>query len=289
MSIGVPVCTHYDGPPIHRIILLGASNLTAGLPFILPTLRAAFNAPLDVFAALGHGRSYGTWSRVLHRELPGIAECGLWNALRLEWPRSTEESLRNDQAGGLLCTIPATRPFALITDVGNDLLYGASPQQIAGWVENCLKRLTEQDAYVVLTTLPMASVERLSAWRYQFTRMIFFPGKGAPWTEMKRRAVALNDRLRELAKQYETQVVEPPGDWYGFDPIHIRYTKRKQAWRQILSQWPGMDLSRHVIRISVGQHLRLQGHQPELRRVFGREQTTPQPLHGLDGVTVWLY
>ena len=48
---------------------------------IVATLQSADSAPLEIFAADGHGRSYGMASRVLGRELPGILECRLWETL----------------------------------------------------------------------------------------------------------------------------------------------------------------------------------------------------------------
>ena len=55
-----------------RVILLGASNLTRAISTVIGIAQATLDGPLDIVAALGHGRSYGMWSRVLFRELPGI-------------------------------------------------------------------------------------------------------------------------------------------------------------------------------------------------------------------------
>ena len=120
--------------PVLRAVLLGASNLRMGFPWVLSRLRAGAGGPVEVIAALGHGRSYGTWSRLLWvRQLPGIAGCGLWTDL--------------DRRASL-------PTLALITDVGNDLLYGAPVPEIAGWVEACLERLRERQVEAILTLLP---------------------------------------------------------------------------------------------------------------------------------------
>src|SRR5688572_31021942 len=110
--------------PALRAILLGASNLKISLPPLLAGLRRRAGGPVEAFIACGHGRSYGAWSRFLFvRRLPGIAGCGLWPALEASPP------LRN------------VRRVALLTDAGNDLVYGASPEEIAGWIGTCLDRL----------------------------------------------------------------------------------------------------------------------------------------------------
>ncbi len=103
-----------------RVVLLGASNLTRGVSTVIETAAAYWGRPLEVFAALGHGRSYGAASSVMGRELPGIVQCGLWEDLRRQGAAATA---------------------ALITDVGNDLLYGAPPEVIADWVQQCAERL----------------------------------------------------------------------------------------------------------------------------------------------------
>jgi hypothetical protein len=104
-----------------RIVFLGASNLTVGLGTVLATARARLGPePVEVFVAAGHGRAYGRWSRVAIRGLPAIVDCGLWRAL--------------DRG-----TAPAT--YALVTDIGNDLAYGATAAELAGWVGTCVERL----------------------------------------------------------------------------------------------------------------------------------------------------
>jgi len=253
-----------------RVVLLGASNLTLGFPHVAGRLVAGWSEPLHVFAAHGHGRSYGTWSRVLVRSLPGIVQCGLWNDLRQT--RATESPIS-----------------ALVTDVGNDLLYGASPGTIVNWVSQCLDRLADERAEIVVTLLPLASVLRLSAWRYHLTRICFFPGRGPAWGEMRERAHELNDRLRTLAEAHGAHVVEPPLDWYGFDPIHVHRGRRREAWQRILSGWPSFQGANAASGLSWSQSLRLLGAPPAERRWLGWARRAGQPAFRLGSATVSLY
>jgi hypothetical protein len=103
-----------------RLVALGASNLTRGLPELLRAAGSGSPAPTEFLCALGLGRSYGLRSRVLFRSLPSILECGLWSRLSELPPASTT---------------------ALVTDVGNDILYGASVGSLSSWVEECVARL----------------------------------------------------------------------------------------------------------------------------------------------------
>ena len=94
-----------------RVVLLGASNLTKGIGTVVETACRTWGQPLEVHAALGHGRSYGRTTSLLGRQLPGILECGLWPALE---------------------RTPGVPTAALVTDIGNDLLYGEPVGQIVG-------------------------------------------------------------------------------------------------------------------------------------------------------------
>ncbi|MCA9267996.1 MAG: hypothetical protein KDA41_05970, partial [Planctomycetales bacterium] len=127
-------------PPARRLVLLGASNLARGVVSAVDAARAVWGEPLDVMAALGHGRSYGRKSCVLGRSLTGVAQCALWDELAAR---------------------PRLPTAAVVTDVGNDILYGVSNKKILDWVARCLSRLASADARVVLTGLPIASLAAL--------------------------------------------------------------------------------------------------------------------------------
>lgn len=258
------------GPAARQIVLLGASNVAIGFPLAVRLLQAGFRERFHFFGAFGHGRSYGTWSTVLRRALPGIAGCGLWDALNQP-------------------PAPASGRFALVTDVGNDLIYGASPAQIAEWVEECLQRLAAAHAHIVLTRLPLASVRLLSPWRFACTRTLFFPFSGATLPIMLEQACELDGHLQELGRRYGASLIEPPGAWYGFDPIHIRYTRRGEAWRTLFSSWPGFEADTPPAPLSPRMRARLRLLRPAVRRLFGREQRTAQPALESERLVVSLY
>ncbi len=256
---------------MRQVVLLGASNLTISFPLVLESLRSSSNGPLSVLAAHGHGRSYGMRSRVLARSLPGIIQCDLWDALK-------------NRPG----TVPP--PEALLTDVGNDLLYGAKVSTIVGWVETCLERLAEHRTHVVLTLLPVASVERLSVWRYQMTRMLFFPRSGnTSLATMLDQVRDLNERLTQLGRRFNVHIVVPQDEWYGFDPIHIRRGRRMEAWRQIFAGWPSTTESSPMIKASWCRSFQLWKLRPAERHLAGRRQTTPQPVLQFGETTISLF
>ncbi|HVG08982.1 MAG TPA: hypothetical protein VNM67_14860 [Thermoanaerobaculia bacterium] len=248
-----------------RVVLLGASNLKIGFPRVLARLRGSAPEPVEVLAALGHGRSYGTWSRLAWvRLLPGIVQCGLWEELERRPPLQT---------------------VALVTDVGNDLLYGVPVPTIAGWVGTCLERLARQEAEIIVALLPLTTLENVSPVRYHLARQILFPGRrAAPWSAVLESARELNERLRRLGLEHGARLVEPSPSWYGIDPIHVRRSMRSQAWNQMLDH----PLLPRGGQLAGGGRLPLFG-SAELR-LFGVPLRNPQPVCRFkDGSTVALY
>lgn len=256
-------------PALRRIVLLGASNLARALPVVLDQARSAWGAPLEVFAALGHGRSYGRESHVLGRSLPGILNCGLWPALA--------ERPKGDVA-------------ALLTDVGNDIVYGAAPATILEWVAACLERLAAIQARTVVTLLPMAGISALPRWRFRLLRFCFVPGCRLSLAEVLERAEIVQHGLAELAAQFGAGIVRPRSSWYGFDPIHLSRHVWPEAWSEIFSPWS--DALEHAPRSQdkTTRALYFLSLWPEQQRLFGIRQRFAQPCGRLrDGTTIALY
>lgn len=254
--------------PSHRVVILGASNVSRSIGTIVGRARQFCPGELEILIAAGHGRSYGVWSSVLGRSLPGIRDCGLWEAL---------------------ACLPERPTSALVTDIGNDLLYEQPPKQIAGWVESCLVRLTAVGARTVVTELPLLNLVRLSAARFQFFRRLFAPRCRLTQVELSARARQLNELVLQLAANMELSIVAPRREWYGLDPIHIQYRRARRAWGEVLAPWrhdaPDVALPRSL---SVALYLR--SLLPAERRLGGRLQCRAQPVGKLaDGTTIALY
>jgi len=258
-----------SAPPPRRVVLLGASNLTRGISTVVDTARRVWGAPLEVLAALGHGRSYGLTSAVLGRKLPGILQCGLWDALS---------------------ALPPANTAALVTDVGNDILYGASVESILDWVEECVERLGPTNVPIVLTLPPTATVTALSQWRYTFIRTCAFPSCRLSRNDAFSRAEQLDAGLQELAARRGLRAVRPRSEWYGFDPIHIRRSHWPVAWNEVLSGWRTEARATNLARGSFAQWLYLRSRAPAQRTIFGFEQRAAQPCGRLrDGTTIAIY
>jgi len=207
----------YRETPKNRIVLLGASNLTLSLRLVIHLMQQRFGGPSEILSAIGHGRAYGVSSQMLLRELPGIAASGLWRQLD---------------------SIEVLPTYALLTDIGNDILYESAPEKILRRVEWCVSQLQKQSAQIVVTNLPMASIQSLSKRRYLFFRNIFYPFCRLPRSETVSRARAVHQGLIDLASCRNFTLYEQEPFWFGPDGIHVHYWKRRAFYRDVLEQFP---------------------------------------------------
>ena len=247
-----------------RVVLLGASNLIMALPRVVSAVRHVVAGPFDLLVAAGHGRSYGSRSRVVARGLEGIAECGLWPALEVAEPTSTT--------------------MALLTDIGNDVAYGFSPAVIESWVETCLQRLQRARAKTVVTRLPLQTIRHMGPLRFHVVKAVLFPTRPVTRLQVLDRAEELDGRLVRLGERYGCRSLTPSPEWFGFDGIHIGSRALPQAWGEIVATLFGKRATAAQGRTD------LPSTAPELVTWFGRSMHHPQPASVLaDGSTVSLY
>ena len=255
--------------PTRRVVLLGASNLALGISTVVETAQLLFGEPLDIMVAMGHGRSYGAESSVLGRKISGIFSAGLWDDLTRRPPLPT---------------------VALVTDIGNDVLYGEPVNRLLKWVEECLDRLVAVHATTVVTELPLASLQTLERWRFRVLQRLIFPRSSITFEDASARAEAVNSGVVRAGQDREMAVFSGKSAWYGLDPIHIRRRFWSVAWPEILSNWQGERVARVVPRGSLRRWFYLQTRVPQQRSIWCLRQHRDQPSGRFsDGTLISLY
>jgi hypothetical protein len=256
-------------PP--AFVVLGASNVSRGLARLVAAARGRQAGPLDLFVAAGHGRSYGANSRVFMRCLPSILWSGLWRALDRE-------------------RVGLERPgSALVTDIGNDLLYGFSVDQLASWVRESLVRLTERGLRIAITRLPLASIDRVGPVRYRALRTCYVPGCTLSLPELKNAATRMDDAVVELAAEFRATLLDQPADWYGLDAIHVRRSRLDDLWQRAGDAW-GLPAAAGRPRASLGEWARIGSRAAEVRSLFHAMRYTPQPSYrSPDDLRLWMF
>ena len=254
-----------------RAVVLGASNASRGLARLAAVLRARSGGPVDLFPAVGHGRGYGVSSRVWARRLPSILACGLWDAL-------------DCQPVGCDCPPPG----ALVTDVGNEILYGFGPDQVAAWVRESVRRLADRGCRIAITGLPTASIAGVGHVRLRLLKTVFVPGCRLTLAELKDSAARLDERVRAIARDFGATVIEQPGAWYGFDAIHVRRPRLDDLWQAACDSW-GWESPATAPRVTRADWAALHSRAAEVRALGRIMLHARQPAVDTSQLRVWLH
>jgi len=255
------------GEPVRRLIVVGASNVARSISTAVSAGQLVWRGPIEALIAGGHGRSYGRATSVLGRALPGIGQSGLWKAIE---------------------TRASYGASAVLTDVGNDLLYGSEPEQVAQWVDACIARLTDAADTTLVCGMPLVNLTSLSARRFLAYRALFFPRCRLTLSEIAARATELQARMQRSVVARGATWLEPEAAWYGRDPIHWRPAVCAELWSKFF--FGGDDQVSLRVRRSALRSLYLRSLVPYERRLWGVMQRRTQPSGMLrDGTTISLY
>lgn len=236
------------------VVLLGASNVALAWPRLMHQLGFRLPGPRTILTAHGMGRSYlNNRSSFAARQLPGILKCPLWETLA-----------RTDSAD---------RPLALITDLGNDLIYGRTPQEVADSAAECVERIRDWNpaTQFVVTRPPVASVRKVGRLRYRVFVSFIFPSCKMTHAAALAGTIELDERLQELSARLTVPLFTPDSDWFGWDPIHIGRRFQSAAFGQMMDLW---QTDSSAVPKSGDRYPR---PTAALRWVFGAEKRTQQP------------
>ena len=253
--------------PGRAVVVLGASNVSRGLARLAAAVRARCDGPLDLFVAAGHGRGYGVSTRVWQRRLPSILASGLWRALDRE---------------------RIERPLVVVTDVGNELLYGLGISAVAGAVREAAHRLAARGGRLVVTGLPLAAIARVGPLRYGLLRALYVPGCRLELHDLTPAAQWLDEELQAIAADCGGTFLEQPGEWYGVDALHVRRRLIDTVWRRVCDAW-GLPPATVPPRASLSDWAALGSRSAEVRALGRMMRLTRQPVIDRGLFRVWMY
>lgn len=249
-------------------MIIGASNVTRGLPSLIYLCQKHFNRPIEFLIAAGHGRSLGLSTQVLVRKLPSILECGLWEKL------SSENN------------IPT---YALVTDLGNDLAYNIAVPQILEWFNELLQRLHLAGSKIVFATPPLSEIQKLKRLQFNIIRSILFPTSKLKFENVIQFAQDLDAGAKKNLNFFSGAFVIPKSEWYGLDPIHILRWKLPIAWQEYVQLWPSSEVDNEPSCFQP-EHVSGWKLEPEKRWLFRFPKNVAQPAVILsNGSTVSLF
>ncbi len=252
---------------MRNLIVIGASNVTLALPLLWSGVRQDAEQSTRLIVVAGHGRSFGLPSTVFGRTLPSILHSKCWETLEY--------------------LVPKDAPLeAVVTDVGNDILYGTSASVLGCWVKECVDRLSRWRVRLTMTELPMASLTQMSPARFTLFRSLLFPKSDLRYQDALGIGAAVNSIVRSVAHEANAKLIPPAADWYGVDPIHIRRTHRRTAWAQLcptISEEPTLPPQGPI------DCLKLWNLKPAVRWRGKQQYEHEQPAIGDRIAQLWLY
>lgn len=252
---------------MRNVVVFGASNVSMALPLLWSGARQEADEATRLIVVAGHGRSYGLPSTLLGRTLPSILQSSCWETLEYLVPKDA-------------------RLEAVITDVGNDILYGVSASVIGCWIKECVDRLQRWRVRLTMTELPMASLTRMSQARFTLFRTLLFPNSALRYHDALGIGGAVNSIVRSIAVEANAKLVAPSSDWYGVDPIHIRRNQRRSAWSQIC---PVVPEEPPLPPLTPSDCWQLWRSKPAMRWRGKRQYEHAQPALGDRVAELWLY
>lgn len=207
-----------DRDPVF-FVLLGASNLSFSLPLAARHVISKFpGREVRLFVAHGPGRSYGVEAGAMGVQFTGIVHCGVFDAVE-----KSRRSLKEN-------TGKEVHTWALLTDIGNDVMYQSGVERLLDWVGQIVDKLRGLDARVGVTSLPLDSIEAVPSWKYGLLRPLFFPFRPMPQEEAVNQLKQIQENLETAGKEGKIRLLPTWPEWYGFDHIHLHGRSRGEAF-----------------------------------------------------------
>ena len=193
---------------------MGASNLARGYRALTHYLVSCL-APhrVEVFNAMGPGRGYCTWGGIFNIRYPSIGSSGI-----LESARAHAD--------------PDCKVVALITDIGNDIMYGIPANEIIACLDTLLQKLNTLGAEVFVHPIPLDFSKDVSQRQFRILKYIFYPRSAIDYHKAEEAVSVINDFLRTRAKG-RIRLLPSAKDFCGVDKIHYSIFRSHKAWSRV--------------------------------------------------------
>lgn len=194
---------------------MGASNLARGYSALVNCLtRCLHPHPVEVLHAMGPGRGYCAKGGVFNVVYSPIGISGILNAAR--------ERAQN-----------ARQVTALITDIGNDIMYNVPVTEIISCLGSLMRELNAMDAEVFVNPIPLEIEEDVSKLQFRILRAVFFPHSPVGYSEAADAVREINRFLQESAGG-RIHLLPSAKDFHGADKIHYSMLHSHKAWSQVV-------------------------------------------------------
>jgi hypothetical protein len=211
---------------------MGASNLARGYSMLTRHISSCFEKNKTEFLnALGPGRGFCARGGMFNFTYPPIQDCRILD---------TAEKISCD-----------TR-VVLITDIGNDLMYGVSADTLIESLDGLIDRTLQWDAEVFMTSIHVNLKKDVSPNTFFILKSFFYPGSSITYEETDLFIIKVNGYLEEKAEQNKrVHLISGLGSFAGADKIHYSLLKTNSAWEKVT------DEICKVLKVPVQKKMRL--------------------------------
>ena len=194
---------------------MGASNLARGYSALVNCLIHCLRPhPVEVLHAMGPGRGYCAKGGVFNVVYPPIGVSGILNA--------AGERAQN-----------ARQVTALITDIGNDIMYNVPTVEIISCLRSLMQELDAMEAEVFVNPIPLVIEEDVSEFQFRILRAVFFPHSPVDYLGAADAVREINGFLQDAAGGC-IHLLPSAKQFCGADKIHYSMLHSHEAWSRIV-------------------------------------------------------
>ena len=195
-------------------VLLGASNLARGYCALTQHLSKGISGA-EFLNALGPGRGYYARGGLLNLSYTPIGECQIMEQAKVYAKR------------GFRVTV-------LLTDIGNDIMYGVPDQLLIECVDTLIEKSLQLNAEVFVTSIHVNVYKDFGKISFKLLRAIFYPNSLVTIDKANSVVKKMNHYLKEKSSQNErVHLISELGTFCGVDKIHYSLFKSHIVWSRI--------------------------------------------------------
>ncbi len=244
-------------PPLHPespvlLIFLGASNLSRACFALSRHMKVCLHPrPVEVLIASGPGRAYRASGGLLNVTYPPILSSEIFEA--------AQERAKS-----------GTQVIALVTDIGNDIMYGVPVEEVISTLQQVFAKLQTMNGEIFYTTLPVAFEKGVHPLWFYILRSLLLPFSRVSYDEATAGIIEANQFLKKSASRHCHWI--PDMDCYlGYDEIHYGWLRAHHAWSHVAKVMLGVMGVEVTKEITLSEML--QSYWQEVQQVVGTDMT----------------
>ena len=198
-------------------LFMGASNLARGYTLLKRYLSKYLGSKnIEFLNALGPGRGFCAKGGMFNFIYPPIQDCQVVEA--------AEKKTKNTRV-------------VLITDLGNDLMYGVTADELIEYLDMLIDRILKWNAEIFLTSIHINIKKDISRRIFYILRFIFYPRSKINFEEADLLITKINLYLEEKTrKNKKVHLITGMESYAGSDKIHYSLLKMHKAWSKVTDE-----------------------------------------------------